>query len=203
MKHILLLLITITALSSCKITKQRCDELYPPIAYTKTDSIITVTERIHDTTVVVQPDNSYIDVIFECDSLNQVLVRQVLKLNGDRSKSKVQFENTGKRLKAMFQTTCDSMSIYIAMKSLDTSLTVRSNSVEVRTINTPYKPTKKQMFVLSVGGWCIGIVGLQLLLLVLYAGFRIAKVSSPMGAATELLAKANPVKWFRKVWPCS
>jgi hypothetical protein len=166
--------------------------------YTKTDSIITIKETIHDTTVVVQPDNSYIDVVFECDSLNQVLVRQVLKLSGTRSTPTVSFENTGKRLKAMFQTTCDSMSIYIAMKSLDTSLTVRSNSVEVRTINTPYKPTKKQMFVLSVGGWCIGIVGLQLLLLLLYAGFRLAKVSTPMGAATELLAKVNPIKWFKK-----
>lgn len=198
MKHILLLLITIFALSSCRVTKQRCDELYPPIAYTKTDSIITVTERIHDTTVVVQPDNSYIDVIFECDSLNQVLVRQVLKLSGKRSAPTVSFENTGKRLKAMFQTTCDSMSIYIAMKSMDTTIRTNTSQVEVRAVNTPYKPTKKQMFVLSVGGWCIGIVSLQLLLFILYAGFRIAKVSTPMGAATELLAKANPVKWFRK-----
>ncbi len=198
MKQILLLLITITALSSCRVTKQRCDELYPPVAYTKTDSVMTITERIHDTTVVVQPDNSYIDVIFECDSLNQVLVRQVLKLSGQRSTPTVSFENTGKRLKAMFQTTCDSLSIYIAMKSMDTTLRTNTSTVEVRTINTPYKPTKKQMFVLSVGGWCIGIVGMQLLLLILYAGFRIAKVSTPMGAATELLAKANPVKWFSR-----
>lgn len=197
MKQILLLFITITALSSCRITKQRCDELYPPVVYTKTDSTITIKETIHDTTVVVQPDNSYIDVIFECDSLNQVLVRQVLKLSGQRSTPTVSFENTGKRLKAMFQTTCDSMSIYIAMKSMDTSLTVRSNSVEVRTINTPYKPTKKQMFVLSVGGWCIGIVALQLLLLILYAGFKIAKISTPVGAATELLTKINPKSWFK------
>lgn len=198
MKQILLLFAIVTALSSCKITKQRCDELYPPIAYTKTDSVITITERIHDTTVVVQPDNSYIDVIFECDSLNQVLVRQVLKLNGDRSKSKVQFENTGKRLKAMFQTTCDSLSIYIAMKSMDTTIRTNTSQVEVRTVNTPYKPTKNQMFILSVGSWCIGIVGLQLLLLILYAGFRIAKVSTPMGAATDLLAKANLIKWINK-----
>ncbi len=197
MKKLLFFLCIITLLSSCRITKQRCDELYPPVAYNKTDSTIIIKENIHDTTVIIQPDNSYIDVIFSCDSLNQVLVNQILKKDGTRSSSNVKTETTGKYLKAMVACQCDSQAIYVAFKSRDTTLLVNTEAVEIRTLNTPYKPTKKQMFVLSVGDWCIGIVALQLLLLLLYAGFRIAKISTPVGAATELLTKINPKSWFK------
>lgn len=50
-----------------------CRTVQPPLV-TKTTETITVTKVLRDTTVIVERDSASIQALFECDSLNQVVM---------------------------------------------------------------------------------------------------------------------------------
>lgn len=170
-------------LSSCRITRERCNQLYPPIETTSVDSIIMVKETIYDTTVVIQPDEGILNAVFECDSANQVLIKELTTINGQRVKLNLQTKRNNNTLQAMFQCNVDSMGVYVAFKSRDTSLTVTHRNTEIQLVERAKEYTKGEMFVLSVGPWCIGFVGLLILALIIYICWKVFTVATPQGAA--------------------
>lgn len=192
-----LFLISLT--SSCKVTRERCNQLYPPIITHSVDSIITVKETVYDTTVVIQPDEGVLNAVFECDSLNQVLVKEITTINGKRVKVVLQTKRNDRALAAIFQCNVDSHGVYVAFKSRDTSLTVTHRNTEIQLVEKERRLSKWEMFVLSVGPWCIGFVGLLILAIIIYICWKVFSVATPQGAAISagggLLKTA--VKFFR------
>jgi hypothetical protein len=53
-----------------------CKQLQPVVT-TDSTKTRTITETVHDSIVFVKPDSAAIKAFFECDSLNQVVLRQL------------------------------------------------------------------------------------------------------------------------------
>lgn len=182
-KIIPVLLLLLFYLASCQVTRERCNQLYPPVIDISTDSIITVTETLYDTTVITKADSGYLSAIFECDSANQVLLKELTNVNGERLKLNLKLQRNSKTLTTLFTCNVDSMGVYVAFKARDTSIAVTQHETKIQLVERDKKFNKKEMFVLSVGPWCIGFCSLLLLLLIIYICWKIFSVATPQGAA--------------------
>lgn len=183
MKKLYPLLLLLICFSSCRVTREKCNELYPPVITHSVDSIITVKETIHDTTITIQPDEGVLNAVFECDSLNQVLLKEITTINGKRVKLNLQTKRNDKALSAMFQCNVDSQGVYVAFKSRDTSLAVTHNNTAIQLVEKERRLSKWEMFVLSVGPYCIGFTGMLILGFIIYICWKVFSVATPQGAA--------------------
>jgi len=60
-----------------------CKQLQPVVTQTTTNErIVKVTETLRDTTVIIQPDTASVRAFLECDSLNQVVMRELEIVKG-------------------------------------------------------------------------------------------------------------------------
>ncbi len=177
------LFLLLLSFTSCQVTRERCNQLYPPVIHISTDSIITVTETLYDTTVIIQPDSGYLSAIFECDSANEVLLKELTNINGERLKLNLKLKRNNKTLTTLFSCNVDSMGVYVAFKSRDTSIAVTQHETKIQFVEREKKFNKKEMFVLSVGPWCIGFCGLLLLAIIIYICWKVFSVATPQGAA--------------------
>jgi hypothetical protein len=177
-----LILITLF-LSSCRVTRDRCNQLYPPIITMSTDSVITVRETIYDTTVAIQPDEGSLSALFECDSANNVLFKELSAINGKRIRMNLISQRNDRALKAIFTCNVDSQGVYVAFKARDTTSTFTHHETKIQIVEAPKHYTKSEMFVLSVGPWCIGFVGLLILAIIIYICWKVFTVATPQGAA--------------------
>jgi len=84
----LLLLLCIISLGSTG-----CKQLQPVVSETTTNErIVTVTETLRDTTVVVKADTASIRAFLECDSLNNVVMRELQIEKGRKVNPEVKFK---------------------------------------------------------------------------------------------------------------
>lgn len=163
MKNLFLIVALLLALSSCRVTRERCNQLYPPVTYHTSDTLLQVRETIvHDTTYI-QADNSELEVYFEAEADTVKLVKSESKA-GRRSGIQYRTERNNKTLRAVFECHCDSLTIYHTFKDRDTSLTVSNKQVDIHQVNAPAQLTWWQQFKVDYGGYAIGLILLYLLL---------------------------------------
>lgn len=113
-------------------------------------------ERIIDTITRVEPDSATLTALFECDSLNQVRIRQLEQYKGKGGAQEVVFKDGELRIETRWRTQ------YIdRIHEVRDTVTV----VDVRT------ETKEVRRVPAFFWWCFGVA----LLAVLYGGWRIFK----------------------------
>lgn len=151
-------------LSSCTVTRDKCNQLYPPVVTHTVDTFLQVRETIlHDTTYITA-DASEVTLEFTADSNNEVQVTKAVTKNGQRSNIAYTTERNNRVLTAMFKCNCDSLNIYHVFKQLDTTLRVNTNSTAIHTVNVPAQLTWWQSFKVSYGGYAMGLILLYLLL---------------------------------------
>lgn len=114
MKNTPLILMATAALYACsQKTYQQ-----PPNEPTNTTII---TETIHDTTIVLQPDTATIIALIRCDSTGQAYLEQLQELQANTNiHQQLQIENN--RLSATAK--IDPMAIYLTWKQRDTATTI-------------------------------------------------------------------------------
>lgn len=193
-----LALFLLFSFSSCRVTRDRCNQLYPPIVTHSSDTIIQITETIiHDTTFIAA-DESIIELTFEADSQNNVQVTSVTNKAGKRSSIDFRTETNNKVLHAMFDCKCDSLDIYHTFKDRDTSSAITHNNTSISIVEKEKELEGGQKFTLLIGPWAIGILSLQLILILLYLGYKIAKIATPQGAA--ITGIKTGLSWFGKLF---
>lgn len=69
-----------------------CNTVQPPVI-TKTTETITVTEVQRDTVLVTEPDSASVKALFECDSLNQVVMTDLEIERGRKLEPIVQWKD--------------------------------------------------------------------------------------------------------------
>ena len=204
MKNLLSLLLYIfgmfiimSVLISCRVTRERCNQLYPPVTYHTSDTLLQVRETIvHDTTYI-QADNSTLELTIEADTDRNVQVTEVKQANGKRSAINYTTIRNNKVLKAVFDCHCDSLTIYHTFKDRDTSLTVNSKQVDVHRFDVPAQLTWWQQFKVDYGGYSIGLHVALLIFFLLHIAWKIFAVATPQGAAIS--GGFSVVNLFRKL----
>lgn len=175
-KGIIITLLSL-ALSSCGPAAK--------VASTETrqyDSVrVEYRERIvHDTVTVEVPKE-----------VERIETRDTISfLENTFAKSKA--EVSGGILKHSLETKPQKFSVPVSVPVTDTLYVEKSSTQEKETVTVEVekKLTKWQSFKMNVGGWAIGIIFLALLLLILYAAYRIwPKPLSGVGAAFTILKR--------------
>jgi hypothetical protein len=185
-------------LASCTITRQKCNELYPPVTVHSADTFLQVRETIlHDTTFL-PADVSEMDIYFEADSAQNVQVIRSDSKNGKRSGVNYTMQRNNKILKATIDCNCDSLAIYHTFKSLDTSVNVHTTNTEIQTLTVPAALTWWQATKIHWGGYALGFNLLLLLLLLAWLAWQLFKVATPQGAAIS--AAGIGLNWFTKLF---
>lgn len=158
------LLFALVVEQGCTVSRDRCNQLYPPQVSRSVDTVLLVKETLlHDTTYLAA-DNSEFEIILEADTGNVVKVVGERSRQGKRSSINYSAGYSGKQLYAMFNCNCDSLAIYHVFKRADTTLrvaTIQTNTVQV---NVPAQLTWWQLFKIAYGGWAFLVIGLYLLL---------------------------------------
>ena len=197
MKNLLLFIATLLALSSCTVTRDRCNQLYPPVTTHTVDTFMQVREvLVHDTTYI-QADNSTLEITIEADTDRNVQVTEVKQANGKRSAINYTTIRNNKVLKAVFDCNCDSLAIYHTFRDLDTSLQVNTNDTKIHTVNVPAQLTWWQQFKVDYGGYSIGLHVALLIFFLLRIAWKIFAVATPQGAAIS--GGFSVVNLFRKI----
>lgn len=106
-----------------------------------------ITETIHDTTILLQPDTAILQALIHCDSTGQVYLQQLRTLQAN-TRVHQQLKLTGNTLTAT--TTIDSMAIYLEWKQRDTKTTI-TQYVEVPVMQQTniIKPWQKAMMLIG------------------------------------------------------
>lgn len=105
--------VVLLVLVSLVLGSTGCKQLQPVVSQTTTNErIVTVTETLRDTTVVIQPDSAFVKAFLECDSLNHVVMRELVIANGRKVAPEVKFKY------GVLEVTMpvDSEAVYIAWK---------------------------------------------------------------------------------------
>lgn len=123
-------------------------------------------ETVRDTTIFTPADSSSLIALFECDSLNNVILKELTQLQGQRSSMSVSTKPIGKQLQIQADCICDSLSIYMQYKDRY----LEKNTKETEVVNT--ESTKKcKLF--NAFLWGFGSALLSLLVgLILYNIFK-------------------------------
>lgn len=170
-------------LNSCTVTRDKCNQLYPPVATHTVDTFLQVRETIlHDTTYIA-PDASETFIEFEADTANNVQVKSSKTTNGHRSNIQFTTERNNRVLTALFKCHCDSLNIYHVFKQLDTTLRVNTNDTKIHTVNVPAQLTWWQAFKVDFGGYALGADLSAAILLLIYFAWKVFATFTPQGAA--------------------
>ncbi len=142
----LLILILVLFLTGCKTTQ-------PVIERTVT---VTETETLRDTTIVTEPDTASLKALFECDSLNQVVMTELEIEKGRKTTPQVKFRDRWLEVTVPV----DSESVYFSWKE---NHKLETEQVTVTKIVTEkYKPPWYR----KILSW-FGLIALVVLLLIL------------------------------------
>lgn len=100
------------------------------------EKTITVEEIIRDTTVLIKPDTATVKALFECDSLNQVVLKELDVVKGRKVAPEVKFKDR------WFEVTLpvDSESVYLSWreKHKTETVTVTITKIEKVKIKPPW-----------------------------------------------------------------
>lgn len=159
-----ILLFALVVEQGCTVSRDRCNQLYPPQVSHSVDTVLMVKETLlHDTTYIAA-DNSEFEITLEADTDSNIKVVNQHSRQGKRSALGYSSARIGKQLHAVFNCNCDSLAIYHVFKSADTTLrvaTIQTNTVQV---NVPAQFTWWQQFKIAYGGWAFLLIVLYLLL---------------------------------------
>ena len=108
-----------------------CKQLQPVVSQTTSNErIVTITETLHDSTVVILPDSAFVKAFMECDSLNRVVMRELEIVNGRKVKPEVKFRY------GVLEVTLpvDSEAVYISWKERHEQVSASTNVSEVTVV---------------------------------------------------------------------
>lgn len=160
----LILLFALVVEQGCTVSRDRCNQLYPPQISHSADTVLLVKETLlHDTTYITA-DNSEFEITLEADTANTVKVVSERSRQGKRSMLGYSTNHIGKQLRATFTCNCDSLAIYHVFKSADTTLRVATNQTNAVQVNVPAQFTWWQQFKVAYGGWAFLFIALYVLL---------------------------------------
>lgn len=158
-----LLLFALVVEQGCTVSRDRCNQLYPPQVSHSADTVLLIKETLlHDTTYIAT-DNSEFEIILEAYTDNIVKVVSERSRQGKRSSVNYSAGYTGKQLHATFNCNCDSLAIYHVFKSADTTLRIAATETKTVQVNVPAQPTWWQQFKIAYGGWSFLLIALYLL----------------------------------------
>lgn len=176
----------IACLAGCKITRERCNELYPaPQPDTTHSSRVTTTETINDTTLTTQGGTALMDFYVYCDSTQQVLLDKlgysesvIAHLNYELGKTSVDTHKVYKTPGVHLQVgcRCDSQQIYFVWKTTHTDSTNFTTVVKNYPVPVPANNTKWEKFKIATGGYTFG---LSLAVLIAVVGWGALKLFGP------------------------
>lgn len=136
-----------------------CKQLQPVVTTDNTSSrTITVTETLHDTTLIVKPDSASIKALFGCDSLNQVFLRELAVEKGRKIDPVVKWLPGG-----VLEVTAkvDSQAVYLAWKErhvLEVDSTKVSKVVTVKEKPPWWQRLKSNILVTIAAGVIIVLI---------------------------------------------
>jgi len=172
MRNLFLIVAALLALSSCRVTRDRCNQLYPPVVVHSVDTFMQVTEvLVHDTTYI-KPDTSVLVLTFVADSQNNVHLVDTLLSRGQRGRAGVSTRRIGNTLQASINCICDSLSIYHVFKDRDTTLRISATDTQIHQVNVPAQLSWWQLFKINYGGYAFALIGLYLFLRVAWWAIR-------------------------------
>lgn len=137
----------------------RCPEC---VTTTEVEKVVKVVER--DTTIVTKADSASVSALLKCDSAYNVVLFELISIQGERIKAQANTKKQGKDLALTLDCKEDSLLTEIQLRDSIIS-TLRSNTTIVRERYVPnyYKNTSR-------GFWVLFVV---LLLIVAWYGFKI------------------------------
>ena len=147
-------LIAVACFSSC-----RCPEC---VTTSETERIVEV--RTHDTTIVTEADSASIRALFRCDSAYNVVMYELVTMQGERIEASVNAQKHGKDLAISLDCKEDSLLTEIQLRdSIINTTTHNTTIVRERYVPNYYKSTSR-------GFWVLFVI---LLLIVAWWGFKI------------------------------
>ena len=150
----LAVLIAVACFSSC-----RCPEC---VTTSETERIVEV--RTHDTTIVTEADSASIRALLRCDSAYNVVMYELVTLQGERIEASVQTSKQGKDLAISLDCKEDSLAHEIQLRdSIISTTTHNTTIIREKYVSNYYKNTSR-------GFWVLFVI---LLLIVAWWGFKI------------------------------
>jgi len=151
-----LIFILVIFVTGCKIQQ-------PVIEHTIT---VTETETIRDTTLMTEPDTASLKALFECDSLNQVVMTELLIEKGRKLTPKVLFRDRTLEITMPV----DSEAVYFSWKEK------YRHDVETVTITKIVKEKYKPPWYIKILSWTGAIVLVVLLLIIKFKPLWFLKI---------------------------
>lgn len=134
-----------------------CKQLQPVVTQTTTNErIVKVTETLRDTTVIVKPDSASVRAFFECDSLNQVVMRELEIVKGRKVTPIVKYIDGVLKITMPV----DSEAVYISWKERHELVT---DSIKVSKVTTVKE--KPPWYAKSLTGFGMAILGIAILII--------------------------------------
>lgn len=152
-------LIVFLVLVMCSMNSCKCPEC---LTTTETERIVKVVER--DTTILTKADSASIKALFKCDSAYNVVMFELVSMQGERIEASVNATKQGKNLAISLDCREDSLEQEIHLRDSIISTTKNNNTV----IREKYVPAYYKR--VSAGFWVL------LVLLLIIVGFKIYKI---------------------------
>lgn len=154
-----LALIVFLVLIMCSMNSCKCPEC---LTTTETERIVKVVER--DTTILTKADSASIKALFKCDSAYNVVMFELVSMQGERIEASVNATKQGKNLAISLDCREDSLEQEIHLR--DSIISTTKNNTTV--IREKYVPAYYKR--VSAGFWVL------LVLLLIIVGFKIYKI---------------------------
>lgn len=136
-----------------------CKQLQPVVTQTTTnDRIVTVTETLRDTTVIVKADTASVYMFLKCDSLNQVVMRELEIVKGRKVTPIVKYVDGVLKITMPV----DSEAVYISWKERHELVT---DSIKVSKVTTVKE--KPPWYSRILNNFIAALVGIVLFMVVL------------------------------------
>lgn len=119
--------------SSC-VTKSKCDRKFPPQVITADCVRVETKEVLRDTTIFIPEDYGAEMAIFECDSLNNVLLVRLDNLVKSNGRATPGVKPSGKN-SFVFDCKCDTAAIQAKVKDRVKVVTETHTETVVKTVN--------------------------------------------------------------------
>lgn len=152
-------IIAYTILFAALFTSCRCPEC---VTTTETERIVEV--RTHDTTIVTEADSASIRALFRCDSAYNVVMYELVTIQGERIEASVNAQKQGKDL---------AISLDCKEDSLLTEIQLRDSIISTTTHNTTII---REKYVPGYYKFCSWGFWILLVILILFGAWKIVRL---------------------------
>ncbi len=112
-------------------------------------------EVLRDTIIQIPPDSSALVALFECDSLNRVVLKELSELQGARSFVNTRLKSSEDKMYVYVDCVCDSLDIYMQYKERYYTHTTNETELTKEVTQETNKPVKKNWF---IAGSIVGLI---------------------------------------------